>query len=480
MQNACLLLLPFLALPVPAAPLAAAQDSAATRGLDAIQPRHIESDLYFLADDAMKGRDTPSPEQRVAARYLRARLTALGFTPAGENGTWFDNYSLGVRKLDLEGSSLVLKTESGERSLSFGEDYYFGSSSEAGDLEAAGEVVFVGDGRKADFESLSADALQGRWAFCLDAGSRTIQRRNLARKHGAIGLLVTPGPEYGKEAYPKRHARTSDSLIAGQVVRSFGRSSKPKEIYPQVFLDPQVGDALHTGAKVGEALAFNVTEVRRTLNEISLENVCALWPGSDPVLSKEVILISAHYDHVGVRGEKIYNGADDNGSGTSGLLALADALAAQGPLRRSVMLIWVSGEEKGLLGSAAWAKDPPLPAGLRPVCNLNIDMIGRNAPERLGITPSETHEQANFLSAVARELSPLEGFPTLESADQYYNRSDQASFAKLDIPVCFLFAGEHEDYHQPTDTPEKIDYDKIHRVARLVFRMVLSLQDETL
>ena len=117
---------------------------------------------------------------------------------------------------------------------------------------------------------------------------------------------------------------------------------------------------------------------------------------------------------------------------------------------------------------------------MRPACNLNIDMIGRNAPERLGFTPSESHPKANSLAAVARELAPLEGFPQLESADEYYNRSDQAKFEELGIPVCFFFSGEHEDYHKPTDEADKIDYDKVHRVSRLVFRMLVRLQSATL
>jgi hypothetical protein len=457
------------------------QESAVDRGLAAIQPRRIKSDLYFLADDVMRGRDTPSPEQRLAARYLRSRLAAAGFEPGGDQGSFFDEYSLAVHKLDLEASSLTLETSTEQRALTFGRDYFLGSSSEASDLDVAGEVVFAGEGRKSDFETVGREAVEGRWVFCLDSGRRAIQRRKLARENGAIGLLLSPGPGYEKAPYADLHGSTTQNLIAGRLVGRSRRSrSAPAAVFPQVFLDGEVGATLHGDAGLGEVLEVRVNEVRRSLKEVTLENVCGLWRGSDPELSKEVILISAHYDHVGVRGGKIYNGADDNGSGTSALLALVDALAAHGPMRRSVLLIWVSGEEKGLLGSAAWAADPTLDAGMRAVCNLNLDMVGRNAPERLGLTPSEDHAEANFLSTIAREQAPLEGFPILESADEYYSRSDHASFAKLDIPVCFLFAGEHEDYHKPTDTPDKIDFDKIHRVARLVFRMVLEIQEGVL
>ena len=216
-------------------------------------------------------------------------------------------------------------------------------------------------------------------------------------------------------------------------------------------------------------------------SQVTLENVCGFWRGSDPDLANEVIIISAHYDHVGVRGGKIHNGADDNGSGTTGLLALSEALATYGKLRRSVMVMWVSGEEKGLYGSKAWTKNPWLPEGCRAVANINIDMVGRNAADKLLVTPTREHEEYNGLTRLAERLAPLEGFPMLGSADDYYQRSDHYNFRKnLDIPVAFLFSDVHDDYHKPTDTPDKIDYDKVRRVARLVMRMLDGMQDDVL
>jgi Zn-dependent M28 family amino/carboxypeptidase len=208
--------------------------------------------------------------------------------------------------------------------------------------------------------------------------------------------------------------------------------------------------------------------------------VCGFWPGSDPELSKEVIIVSAHYDHVGTKNGVVYNGADDNGSGTCGLLALAEALSHYGPMRRSVMLMWVSGEEKGLWGSKAWTENPWLPEGCRAVCDINIDMIGRNAPDKLLITPSKSHDKYNGLTRLAESVCGLEGFAKLGSADSYYERSDHFNFARMGIPAAFLFSDVHEDYHKPTDKPEKIDNDKIRRVVRLVLRMLDGLQTDRL
>lgn len=233
---------------------------------------------------------------------------------------------------------------------------------------------------------------------------------------------------------------------------------------------------------VGTPLGLRLSDVRAGSGTIALENVCALWPGSDARLSKEILVVSAHYDHEGVRNGVVYPGADDNGSGSMGLLALAEALVEHGPLRRTVLLMWVSGEEKGLWGSDAWTRAPLLAAGHRVVADINIDMIGRNAPDKLLITPTRAlKKEYNGLTRLAEALAPLEGFPVLGSADAYWRRSDHMNFADhLGVPVTFLFSDVHEDYHKPTDTPDKIDYDKVRRVTRLVLRMLAGLQADEL
>ena len=150
-------------------------------------------------------------------------------------------------------------------------------------------------------------------------------------------------------------------------------------------------------------------------------------------------------------------------------------------MRRSVLLAWFSGEEKGLWGSAAWTADPALPPGMHPVCNLNIDMIGRNDPDYLLITPTRDHKAYNGLTRLAERNAASEGFVALGSADPWWARSDHMNFANdLKIPVAFLFSGEHPDYHQPSDTPDKLDYDKVRRVSRLVVRMLDGLQTDEL
>jgi len=207
-----------------------------------------------------------------------------------------------------------------------------------------------------------------------------------------------------------------------------------------------------------------------------LARITGTTPGAGPLL-----VVSAHHDHLGVRGGEIYNGADDNASGTAGLLALAEALSVHGPLRRSVVIVWLTAEEKGLLGARGWADDVYLPDDGELVCNVNLDMIGRNAPEFLEVTPTFKHPRTNRLGTLAGELAREEGFTDLASADKDFNRSDHYIFAtQLRLPVVYLSGGEHDDYHQPSDTADKIDAHKIARVMRVVLRLLEQLQEEEL
>jgi len=470
---------------LPSLAAAAFQDTSPqlAAALDAVREEHLMGDLYFLASDELGGRDTPSAGLRIAALYLTTRLARLGLQPGAEGG-WLHEYPLTNRRIDRERSGIALTSAGGRAELAFGEDYFLERGSHLAELSAAGAVVSVGPGSSDDFE---AAELEGRWAILYTRGRSVRKAAERAREAGAVGLIVTPDADSTKQPFPEKFARTTKYLTKGVIVNPAGRGTVRATDYPVVMLARAGAAKLHALATApwdglqpptGHALGVNAVETRAVAPpEIRVANVCAFWPGSDPERADEVIVVSAHYDHVGMRGDRIYNGADDNASGTTGLLGVAEALVAYGPLERSVLLLWVSGEEKGLWGSGAWTKDPWLPEGRRPVANINIDMIGRTEPDELYITPSDAHAQFNAIARAAYELSALEGFPTLESQDDFWARSDHANFAQnLAIPVVFLSAGVHPDYHKPTDTADKIDYDKLRRVTRLVVRMLDRLQ----
>jgi Zn-dependent M28 family amino/carboxypeptidase len=226
--------------------------------------------------------------------------------------------------------------------------------------------------------------------------------------------------------------------------------------------------------------------VDMALNPYVARNVVARIPGSDPDLAGEAIVVGAHYDHDGAQGDRIWNGADDNASGTSALLELAEAFASGPRPSRSVILAAWAAEEKGMVGSRAYARNPPVPLE-NTVAMFQIDMIGRN--EHHPANPAERFEEerasenGNALNMIGSVFSPdlrraFEGsneevglelrFRYDYRAQNLLRRSDHWTFLSRSIPAIFLFGGLHPDYHTPSDTAEKINYDKIRKVVELV------------
>ena len=210
-------------------------------------------------------------------------------------------------------------------------------------------------------------------------------------------------------------------------------------------------------------------------------NVIAVLKGSDPRLQNEYVLISAHMDGLGVGqpvdGDSIYNGADDNASGTAAILEVAEGLAlAEERPRRSIAFLAVSGEERGLLGSSWFVENPPMPLE-RIVANVNIDMVGRNWEDTIAVIgkPYSTLGVLVDSVAAANPQLRLAAVGDLWPSEGFFFRSDHFNFARKGIPSIFLFNGVHEDYHRPSDEVGKIKFDKAARIARLVFEVSLAL-----
>jgi Zn-dependent M28 family amino/carboxypeptidase len=212
-------------------------------------------------------------------------------------------------------------------------------------------------------------------------------------------------------------------------------------------------------------------------------NVLGYVEGIDPNLKNEVVVVTAHYDHLGSRGESIFNGADDNGSGTTTVLEVAESFAqakaaGAGP-RRSVLFMLVSGEEKGLLGSQYYAEFPIFPIE-NTVANVNVDMVGRvdkkyeDNPNYIYVIGSdrlstELHEINETANKTYTNLVLDYTYNDDNDPNRYYYRSDHYNFAKKGIPAIFYFNGTHEDYHRPSDTIEKINFEKMEKIGKLVF-----------
>jgi len=222
--------------------------------------------------------------------------------------------------------------------------------------------------------------------------------------------------------------------------------------------------------------------------DVKTENVVAIIPGAE--IPKEYIVISAHLDHVGVKNGQIYNGADDDGSGNVAMLEIAEAfqmaVKENNRPKRSIIFLHVTGEEKGLLGSRYYTENPLYPLE-NTVANLNIDMIGRLDPKRVDKDPNyiyligsnklsnELHETSETINRTYTNLILDYTFNADNDPNRFYYRSDHYNFAKNNIPVIFYFNGTHEDYHQPTDTADKINYDILEKRTKLIFHTAWEL-----
>jgi Zn-dependent M28 family amino/carboxypeptidase len=471
-----------------------------------ITAKEIGGHLRFLASDLMKGRDTASDETRLAGEYLASHLFAAGAEPLGEsvNGirTYFQNFPLEVTTPHVEGTELTITiSQNGSKRVipcKLGADFLirpFGIV--PGEIEAP--IVFAshgqvdGDKKIDDYEGLAVKnqfvlVYEGRHGDA-SGGSRRqspifnpFSKLEPARKNGAIGVLVIEPP--GRQSPPSRNPFNPQQLGFERPSMALG-SSEPS--IPVIKLSDDIRDilveALGLEADSKSKAIEGDTRVQfrfASTKEMKTDrNVIGYFPGTDEAKKKEVIIFSAHYDHVGVneKGE-IHNGSDDNASGTSALLEIAEAFGNGPKLPRSVAFLWVSGEEKGLLGSQWYSDHVTLPEDYKIVADINLDMVSRNNPHKIGVTPSPSHEKYNTLVTAAQAVSKDEEMEIVFDADQYFFRTDSFNFARKEIPVIFFFAGIHEDYHRPTDDIEKADLDKSARVARLAYRLAWKIGQE--
>lgn len=470
--------------------------------LNAVDAEKIKTDLFYVAADERGGRGTPSKGQSETADYIEKRVREFGWTSGTQDGTYRHKYQLWGSFFDNENTRLTFIKDGKEESFVPEQDYFYTSIHKTAQPQILdGEIVFLGALPESGLEE---NALKNKWVVVYDSNQEPEIQRAILSRAGAKGIIVVPGPDSTEFRYERKLHSLMENYRVDPHQQNGCQDNGCKKVIDEIMLTPKAASRLlsilatpaslfrpkkpafpgltllHNNAAVSNSV--KIKDSRVPLDNpfmAQAENVAAFWQGSDPELSKEVIVLTAHYDHLGTKNGTIYNGADDNGSGTVGLLALAEAIAKLNP-KRSIMLLWVSGEEKGLLGSEAWVKDyqknPWLPNGGKLVANINMDMISRNDPKQFSLTPSPRHRRYNVISKTATELAELEGFTKVNSGDRYYSRSDQYNFAEiLGIPVAFLTVDEHEDYHRSTDDPEKSDYDKIRRITRMFVRVIDAL-----
>lgn len=427
---------------------------AADAGAATITASDMRARIGFLASDALRGRDTPSPGLEAAAAYIVSEFQRLGLEPRGDNGTYYQRYPYTLRTIQPRGVRLDVATDGEPESLAFGKDFF----------------AWAGTTARAQAQLVSGNDVRGRIAVVEITGlldrawrTRVSRARNAATSGGALALIVV-----------------LDSTIAEAEVRERATAfSTTRSVSPVVSTLFVRKDRAREALKIG-----SVATIAVPVDEIGHRppNVMAVLPGSDPALRGTYLVLSAHMDHVGVgtpnaQGDSIYNGADDDASGTSAVLEVAEALASL-PNRpaRSVMFLLVSGEEKGLLGSQYFADHPTVPLSSM-IANINIDMIARNAPDTVVAIGQEYSSLGPQVIDIVRrhpELG-LTASRDIWPQERFFFRSDHYNFAKKDIPAIFFFSGVHEDYHRPSDEVEKIDAEKAARIAKLSYYLALEV-----
>jgi hypothetical protein len=473
----------------------------------------IVAHVKYLASDELTGRGSGTEGNDRAGDYLAERFRALGLKPAGAPGSYFQTFPVFTGVELGDGNSITVRADK-EQQLRAGEDYIPLGSSKNGSVYAP--VVFAGYGiSKPDlgWDDYKGLDVRGKIVIVLrhtpdmdDNGkfgpyAPFTYKVMTAREKGAAGILFATGPLgdypifFGGEQGPSNPNQEKRPTIP------LGSGSTDAGI-PTVVVHPKYVDALvrRVGGKGlrdlqimmahGEQKSFLIPKARVGLRVNVLRqtkptrNVVGLIEGSDPKLKDEVVVIGAHYDHLGMGGEHslaessapaIHHGADDNASGTAGVLEIAQYLAAHRErLGRSVLLMGFSGEELGLLGSNHWVKHPTIPLE-RVAAMINLDMIGRmrnDTVDAIGVSSSP------IWPPLVAEVGKAAGLNLRQNTSTPFGGSDHQSFAAKEIPVLFFFTGAHPDYHRPSDTWEKVNAEGTAKIARAVVEVASRVSRE--
>jgi hypothetical protein len=436
--------------------------------------------IGVIADDSMLGRDTPSKGLEQTAKYIADQFRSFGLAPGGEDGTWFQRYPITRRRLALDSSRLVFRAKDASATADFTRTarYLRGAIPEG---PVRGPVIVVG-GRVTP-DDVEEMPLKGKVVLYV-SDFRTGIPLNATQVGRALRLArpkaIVMLSNLDSVAFARRIPRTSPERNSVDL-----RLNSPVEVeVTERALSAVLGAAgvdlaavrAATGPVARDFAGFRVqVEMRETiLSRESAPNTIGILRGTDPVLRNEYLIYSAHMDHIGVTPgarDSINNGADDDASGTVGVVELAEAFSRPGARpKRSIVFVTVSGEEKGLWGSRYFSEHPTVPLA-DVVADLNIDMIGRNWADTIVAIGKEHSDLGATLERVNAEHPELRmtAIDDRWPEERFYFRSDHYNFARKGVPILFFFNGVHVDYHQPSDEPSRIDAEKESRILKLLF-----------
>lgn len=481
-----------------------------------ISAEDLRKHLTIIASDEFEGRETGTPGNEKAANYIADHFKNLGMPPVVNDQSYFQKVKFSWTKWDT-GTQIEVD---GQRFKHLWDFIAFPERNNSMTAFETDEVVFLGYGiddpeysdyKKADVKGKVILIYQGEpynrkgkshitgTAEASDWSGNWQRKVATAEKYGVKAVLMI------EDEIKQIVSANFQKFIEAQMVLDESQGGKLPSIN-SCYVNPKISKAI-MGKKFKKVikarkkikrrgkprsvvlpckLKINLLKKERILEGV---NVLGFIEGSDPQLKEEVVVVTAHYDHLGRRAENIFNGADDNGSGTSTVLEVAEAFAqakkeGNGP-RRSVLCMLVTGEEKGLLGSKFYAEHPIFPLE-KTVANVNVDMVGRVdekykdnpnyvyviGSDRLSTELHEINESANknYTNLVLDYTYNADDDP-----NRYYYRSDHYNFAEKGIPAIFYFNGTHSDYHKPSDTIDKINFDKMAIIGQLVFHTAWEL-----
>lgn len=487
-----------------------------------IRTADLRADLFFLASDDLAGRNAGSLGDHVATDYIAAQFMRLGLKPVGDNGTYFQNMDLVYGNLDREHTTLTGKIAGVDHTFALNQDFRWVRSS-LRPTTGCGSIVFAGYGIDApeysynDFAGLD---LKGKIAIVLprepqanDPNSRfmgtwdtyhafTWEKLEVLRKKGAAGVLIVQGvgPSHETKPIPASSPRASGGptiALAGEMwdlpVFTVKREVADQFLAPSgktvEMLQQEIDRTGHPDSLDVPQSSACLTKAYTNLETHQGRNVVGLLEGSDPQLKGQTIIVTAHHDHMGEVNGHIYHGADDNGSGTAAVMRIAQAFVEGGVHpKRSILFLVYDGEERIFLGSYYYMTHPIVPLN-ETIANFNMDMIGRNENEPNWPVPADGN--VNMVNVLGTRYNPelsqiiananrtqgliLDHKMDKVDPDSLWSRSDHFWMATLHIPQVEFQTGLHPDYHTDNDTCQRINYDKLTRIARLVFLSVDEL-----
>lgn len=434
----------------------------------------LKRQLYIVASKEMEGRETATEGQRKAAAYIEGQFKRIGLLP-GNNGSY--QYQFPLFQDSLANASLEVNGQRFDLDRDF--NVIVNTSTQA--KQAFSEAVYIPQSLPID--SIKPGTFLGKLVLVASeagVGGRRMSPRFLAIQNAAPAAIL-----YIDKGYPRK---TISSRNGNQALSFFKKNISPQQLtISEIVARAIIGSGYDNAAALTATKVFpaNVLiDVQKVTKNLQSSNVIGLLPGTD--LKGEYLFITGHYDHLGKRDTVIYYGADDDGSGTVSVIELAQAFAkakaaGKGP-RRTIVFMTVSGEEKGLLGSEYYTDHPVYPLD-HVTADLNIDMIGRTDLDR------KVGDSSNYVYIVGDDKLSSDLKPVNESQNKKYTkleldykyndpndrqriyyRSDHFNFAKNGVPIIFYTDGMlRPDYHQPTDTPDKINYPLMAKRAQLVF-----------